>query len=213
MISHKHKCIYIHIQRTGGTTIERWLQGEDQWNIQPNYKHITATFAKKIYSEYWNDYFKFAFIRNPSERVISELNSHVSGMYSNYLILSDNPKEKLLKLNKLGYHHVYLNGGSMINGLEDEEWNLPEFENNSIYKNITRGIDKVYKYEEWDSACADIQHRLGLKNHFPPMVPGGTSQFFHYKKRYTVNDLKKPDIDIINDLHMKDFEEYGYERL
>ena len=74
MISHKHKCIFIHIQRTGGTSIERWLQGEDQWNLKHNYKHITTSYAKeRAYPEYYDDYFKFTFVRNPYERVLSEL--------------------------------------------------------------------------------------------------------------------------------------------
>ena len=80
MISHKHKCIFIHISRTGGSTIERLLQGEDQWNRDPYSKHITTARAKKLYSEWWDDYFKFTFVRNPYDRVLSQL--HTAGTVS-----------------------------------------------------------------------------------------------------------------------------------
>ena len=28
MISHKHKCIFVHIPRTGGTSVEKFFEGE-----------------------------------------------------------------------------------------------------------------------------------------------------------------------------------------
>lgn len=71
MISHTHKCIFIHISRTAGTSIEHALTGGDWWDVDPTTKHITASHSREIYAEHWDKYFKFSFIRNPFDRLIS----------------------------------------------------------------------------------------------------------------------------------------------
>lgn len=71
MISHKLKCIFIHIPRTAGSSIEKSLVGKDWWNIDKETKHLIASQAKKIYSEYWESYFKFSFVRDPYSRMLS----------------------------------------------------------------------------------------------------------------------------------------------
>ena len=55
MISHELKCIFIHIPRTAGSSIERALINDDWWTVESKTKHLIASQAKKIYSEYWND--------------------------------------------------------------------------------------------------------------------------------------------------------------
>lgn len=69
MISHKHKCIFVHIPRCGGTSMEINLNGTPHRNFSR--KHIIASTAKKIYEPYWDDYFKFSFVRNPWDRMVS----------------------------------------------------------------------------------------------------------------------------------------------
>ncbi|WP_083786612.1 sulfotransferase family 2 domain-containing protein [Methylobacterium nodulans] len=71
MICHRLKCIFIHIPRTAGSSIEKWICGDDWWNIEPQTKHLIASVAKDIYKEYWDSYFKFSFVRDPVERVVS----------------------------------------------------------------------------------------------------------------------------------------------
>ena len=71
MISHELKCIFIHIPRTAGSSIERTLVGKDWWQIERKTKHLVASQAKRIYSDYWNDYFKFSFVRDPYSRMLS----------------------------------------------------------------------------------------------------------------------------------------------
>lgn len=71
MISHELKCIFIHIPRTAGSSIELSLVGEDWWRIDKKTKHLIASQAKRIYSEYWDNYFKFSFVRNPYSRMLS----------------------------------------------------------------------------------------------------------------------------------------------
>ena len=73
MICHKNKYIFIHIPRTGGSSIEHTLYGQDWWLVDRKSKHLIASTAKKVYSEYWDDYFKFAFVRNPWDRMRSML--------------------------------------------------------------------------------------------------------------------------------------------
>ena len=71
MISHKHQCIFIHIPRTGGTSIEHWFLNHTMGNKNLPLKHLTAPQAKLIYKDYWNDYYKFSIIRNPYNRFVS----------------------------------------------------------------------------------------------------------------------------------------------
>lgn len=71
MIDHKHKCIFIHLSRTAGTAIETAICGKNWWMINPNTKHIRASRAKIIYKKYWDNYYKFSFVRNPWDRMIS----------------------------------------------------------------------------------------------------------------------------------------------
>ena len=75
MINHKYKCIFIHIQRTAGSSIENKIDDKNWWSdkdLRP-YKHLLASQAKKIYSQHWNDYFKFSIVRNPWARMVSML--------------------------------------------------------------------------------------------------------------------------------------------
>ena len=71
MISHKYKCIFVHIPRCGGTSMEVATAGKDWWRVERSTKHLIASTAKKIYEPYWNDYFKFSFVRNPWDRMVS----------------------------------------------------------------------------------------------------------------------------------------------
>lgn len=90
MISHKYKCIFIHISKTGGSSIQQDLaelnssfepltekhilksnlpphangyNGINKWDI----KHTPAIFIKNEYDKY----FKFCFVRTPWDLVVS----------------------------------------------------------------------------------------------------------------------------------------------
>ncbi|MDF2620749.1 MAG: uncharacterized protein K0S00_3408 [Xanthobacteraceae bacterium] len=54
MISHQYKCIFVHIQRCAGTSIEVWIDGADFWYKEPNNKHLLASQAKELYAAYWD---------------------------------------------------------------------------------------------------------------------------------------------------------------
>ena len=85
MISHDPPFVFIHIPKTAGTSIENALQadlgalpnrkflkngtGKGHWFQHLTYKELKGRFPKKDLPSY----FKFAFVRNPWDRVISEM--------------------------------------------------------------------------------------------------------------------------------------------
>lgn len=73
LISHELGCIFVHIPRTGGSSVEHWLCGKDWWNIEPEIKHLTARQSRDLYAHYWDRYFKFSIVRDPLTRVSSML--------------------------------------------------------------------------------------------------------------------------------------------
>jgi hypothetical protein len=68
LIIHSKKIIFIHIQKTGGNSVSAAL-GER--TNSPD-KHFSALeLSKQCGMEIWNSYFKFAFVRNPWDRLVS----------------------------------------------------------------------------------------------------------------------------------------------
>jgi chondroitin 4-sulfotransferase 11 len=64
--------IFVHITRTGGTSIETALAGQDWWQISPHTKHLSARQIRiQAGEEKWAKYFKFSLVRNPWDRVVS----------------------------------------------------------------------------------------------------------------------------------------------
>ena len=94
IISHSKKFIFVHIQKTAGTSITRHLDkyityqdlllGGTEFGEKLNklykerfnlHKHSYAQKIKEIMGEdVWNDYFSFSFVRNPYDRAVSLYN-------------------------------------------------------------------------------------------------------------------------------------------
>ena len=68
MIFHDKRLIFIHIQKTGGNAISSAL-GK---NPDCPEKHFFASDLRELYgAEAWERYFKFTFVRNPWDRLVS----------------------------------------------------------------------------------------------------------------------------------------------
>lgn len=90
MLSHKHKCIFVHIPKCGGTSIENliWPEKSDRTTSnlwmgleRPNYnkyqtgglQHLLASqIRQEVGDTTFNSYFKFAIVRNPWDKAVSQ---------------------------------------------------------------------------------------------------------------------------------------------
>ena len=73
MISHKHKCIFIHIPKTGGKSIEKSL-GVDLSKLHNSSTPLKERHGRPdewMHPKYWDSYFTFTFVRNPWDRLVS----------------------------------------------------------------------------------------------------------------------------------------------
>jgi hypothetical protein len=68
MIGGNPAWIFVHIQKTGGNAVRSALGVE----LDDAYKHYLAHELRHVYGEaVWNECFKFAFVRNPWDRLVS----------------------------------------------------------------------------------------------------------------------------------------------
>src|SRR5215813_14048351 len=86
MISHKHKFIFVHIPKTAGTSIEEALRDETCQLLRNEWDHTRAPHAPLnhltlreladchiLTPAQLKSYFKFCFVRNPWDRLVSEI--------------------------------------------------------------------------------------------------------------------------------------------
>ena len=87
MISNKHKCIFIHIPKCGGASVEDVLfkpikerTTKDLWMFPSKYQtgglqHLMAShIIEEVGEDIFKEYFKFSFVRNPWDKMVSQFN-------------------------------------------------------------------------------------------------------------------------------------------
>jgi len=206
MISDKYKCIHIHIPKCAGTSIDFAICGKITNKFEKEKKlwkqHGTAEDIKKYYAskEQWNEYFKFAIVRNPFDRMVSSYNWMCSP------IKSCNLRDRLLFKN-----FVFRTGmfeDILSQDLVGEETNRYHHIRPSIeylFKNDNLLVDHVGKYEnlkdEWNFICEKLGVGIDI-----PHINKCSRPNKHYRDYYD-NETK----EYVSEVYKKDIETFGYE--
>jgi hypothetical protein len=162
MISHEYKCIFVHINRCAGSSVEHWICGKDWWEIEPQTKHLLASQARSLYRDYWDRYFKFSIVRDPIDRMISCLK------YRDYYGISI---DEHLRLSLQDY---YAHFGRDVVIEHDYRFSRREslisakHRTGSVYGNILdEKLDFIATYENLENDLKYIGEAIGLKNSRP----------------------------------------------
>jgi Sulfotransferase family len=175
--------IFVHIARTGGTSIEMALTGQDWWHISPETKHLSA---RQIHSqcgeEKWNDYFKFSIVRNPWDRVVSMF---ATGWWMDDDRQGDAEAEFEHFIENLAPHPNEIYSSLMYSEIINERLDMI-----IRYESLQEGFDKV---------CKSIGK--------PPMILGReeSRERLHYSVYYNDRTRRK-----VAELFNKDIEDYRY---
>jgi hypothetical protein len=199
MISHEHRCIFVHLHRTGGTSIERALAGDDWWAIDPATKHLAASQARHVYADYWDSYFKFSIVRNPYTRMLSC--TKFGGFFSRDVRPGCTFGEFLHGyMARFGFpvtfecDHRFYAGVTSARGLP-----------NAVYLNmLDADLDYVGRFERLDEDFAYICDTLN--------VP--TLELEHLAASDPVRPIRGIDrgsIELLEALFRRDLEHFGYE--
>ena len=201
-VSHKHNCIFIHIPKTAGTSIEASLGMHGDLNFV-GYKpyvrqtknknclfgkglqHLTALQIKKRIKNY-DDYFKFTFVRNPWDRVVSAVFWRANGLGSAKLDADTSKasfKKELQSVDMTSAHfkpqlsYIRHRGNLLVDFI-------------GRFENLTEDADRIGKKVFFDFP---LEHRM-------------KSCRKHYTEYY--DDETR---ELVSNYYAKDIEYFGYE--
>jgi len=207
MICHKRKIVFIHIPKTGGQSIEHFLFpdynfNEDEnktimygWNNKVGWlNHLTCSEIKSygnIPDKKYEEYFKFTFVRNPWERLISE---YAWKFYNNFKLF----KQFCIDISEMNYEN-------WISNYKDPLAFVQHIKAQHEYIYDSKGnleINFLGKYENFNRDFQSICEGTNLKYNEPYFY--NKSKHKHYTYYYDkltkelVSRIYKDDIEIFN---------------
>ncbi|MEK7168070.1 MAG: sulfotransferase family 2 domain-containing protein [Patescibacteria group bacterium] len=206
-ISHKHKIIFIHIPKAGGSSIEKafGLYGSNNKGDNapdPNIfygiengkalQHLTALEIKdKIPENIWNAYFKFSFVRNPFDRLVSEYSWRLEKL----------KKNKIPNISFSEFLDQYLLpaiNGDNTDTLSDHFKLQTEF----LFNQDALLVDFVGRLENFNEDFKTICQKIGVKI----KLPHENKTRHQDCQRYYNDETKK----IVSKIYQKDLEKFNY---
>jgi len=205
LISESRQFIFIHVQKTGGTSIRaalrpfsldiprsRYYSILRAFGLPRDYRkykfptHCSLSFAQKILpEEVFATYFKFAFVRNPWERLVSEYNAAIK----------KSRRRRHRRIRDFATFHDYV-------AYEARRGKLLQFEMLTD-RNGKLGLDFIGRYE---NLAADFQQgceRIGVQSELPHLnvFPHEPYQSYYtpdtsaFVRRHWARDIEAFDYD------------------
>ena len=167
MIAPDGRWIFVHIQKTGGNAVRTALGVE----IDDRHKHFLALELQQIYGqETWNKAFKFAFVRNPWERLVSWW-SMIDGARSQFARIAPPNKFIAYVLQSASTFQEFIT--HCTDEIIDSDGKKSIFRNQIDYlvdRNGTKIVDFIGRFEHLQEDFDEIAKRLGLPKSELPLV-------------------------------------------
>lgn len=182
--------IFVHIPRTAGTSLAKALIGHDRIG------HFPIEIYQRVATPSIEQYFKFAFVRNPWDRLVSAFYYLMQGgkgprdtrWRDQYLPNSISFEEFVMK---------WLTEDSMYSGIHF----VPQ--QDFIYTNGILAVNQVYRFEDLEGSFCDLATQLGMRV-FP--AKANFSQRDSDFRRYFTRKM----VDRVSRLYEADIRRFGY---
>ncbi len=188
----KHKCIFIHIPKTAGTSILTALSKNRINRDHASYEIFLRADPKKFH-----EYYKFSFVRNPWDRIVSTYE---------YLIQGGNKNEdiyfQILFKSKYDTFNKFVLDYLDKDSIHEHGMFKPQYL--YIYNHkMECQVDYIGKFENLDRSFMEISKSLNLPYELPKI---NQSKRREYKDYFRNEDVKNK----INQLYKKDIEYFKY---
>jgi hypothetical protein len=202
MIFHEYKTIFVHIPKTGGTSVENMLWPDRTTRTE---KELWMGFVKPLFNKYqtgglqhllarqiscevgrevFENYYKFAFVRNPWDKAVSQ-----------YVFM--NRRQDLREFIGMSSDHCFEKYLELIKKREHVQW-----KKQTDFVLDTHGelmVDDVVKLEEVTRHAERLSAQVGVSfNNLPHDNKGIRKDYYHYydaTTREMVADMYKEDIE------------------
>lgn len=201
MINHKYKCIFVHIPKTGGTSIE-YVFDKLALRRMVKYKHYTLRNYERL-NQQIDQYYKFSFVRNPWDMTVS--------MY-NYLWKTERPWPKKWRRNnnnfsKLSFEEWVTHSSFLAPTIRTLDVNARHNGQDGDFSSWLTSekytLDFIGKFENLQGDFNKICDKIGMPQQQLPHV--NKSRGKHYTEYY--NDETR---QIVAEKYAKDIEYFGY---
>lgn len=198
VVCHMRKIIFIHIPKTAGSSIEHLLRDEGRYELDfigvrngRSTHHYMGIELKMILKDLYPKYYKFSFVRNPYDRLISE--------YFWCRI-----KDVGHKFNKtfdefLDYVEDVIKNKKFFKPIENDHF-IPQY--SFLFFNNKLLVNNIFKYEDIETVAPLIKKRLKIKTQLQHLNKS-------VKNEITLTQEQK---DRIYNLYKIDFETFNYEK-
>ena len=198
VVCHMRKIIFIHIPKTAGSSIEHLLRDEGLYELDfigvrngRSTHHYMGIELKMILKDLYPKYYKFSFVRNPYDRLISE--------YFWCRI-----KDVGHKFNKtfdefLDYVEDVIKNKKFFKPIENDHF-IPQY--SFLFFNNKLLVNNIFKYEDIETVAPLIKKRLKIKT---------TLQHLNKSVKNEIT-LTQEQKDRIYNLYKIDFETFNYEK-
>lgn len=198
----KHKCLFVHIPKTGGVSVYRSLFSPTPDKVIKSIGHYSLKDYGVIFgSDALEEYFKFAFVRNPWARTLSSYQFLKKGGFHNQdKAWADANIDKFNSFDEFVIE--WLTPGNISKALHF----IPQHEFLTIARGGENSMDFVGKLETIESDFQHIKNQLdidcNLQHHNKSK---STKPKAHYRNFYTQKSR-----DIVARVYQKDIDTFNY---
>lgn len=198
VVCHTRKIIFIHIPKTAGSSIEHLLRDEGKYELDfigvrngRSTHHYMGIELKLILKELYPTYYKFSFVRNPYDRLISEY----------FWCRINNVGHKFNKTfdEFLDYVEDVIKNKNFFKPIENDHF-IPQY--SFLFFNNKLLVNNIFKYEDIETVAPLIKKRLKIKTKLQHLNKS-------IKNEITLTQEQK---ERIYNLYKIDFQTFNYEK-